>query len=694
MFKKGLSVLLSIIMTISLFVFLPFSASAEEKDATDTGVLDSIERVPDEDIAPVPIDKELETIASDENASKGFAPVGANQESAEVGGDDYPYSGTAAGVYIVDDWNFYRGECTSFCAWRLNHNNGVGFSNWYGGIRWGNANTWDDAARNLGITVNNTPAVGSIAYWEGTSGSTGHVAWVSNVYNGSVDIEEYNYGWVVINGEYHGNHKYCARNIGTGDPSGYIHIKDINPIPTPQGHVMSESEGAGRTIPDGDYWICSEVAQDFFLDIPGDSALKEGGANVEMWIWGNKMPTKYDVFHIEYLNNGFYTISQLGSKYSLDVNSGNLERGTNVIMWDSHGGNPQQWSIEKTDHGYAIRARCNNYYLDVSESGKYEKGQNVLVWEGHGGNNQHFSFIPYAPDERPIEDGVYTIWSNVSEPLFLDASGNPGSFANNTNIQIWNSTGTDYINKVERYKVEYVGDGYYRLFEATSGLSVEIMLDDQSYMIKNKNAVLFGKTANRGQLWKIRKNSDGTFFLFNKLAGQCLDLCDAGTTNGTNVFAHPYNGSNAQKWKFRRVLTEEMVNVSGWIMDNGFYKPVISVTLDGKELELNKDYTVDLSINNDILYANIEGVGNYSGIISIPYEKQKNNIGDTDCDGYITISDVTEIQKHLAELIHFSNEQLALADTDGDGKIDIGDATHLQKYLAEFDGIVLGKQVA
>lgn len=66
-------------------------------------------------------------------------------------------------------------------------------------------------------------------------------------------------------------------------------------------------------------------------------------------------------------------------------------------------------------------------------------------------------------------------------------------------------------------------------------------------------------------------------------------------------------------------------------------------------------------------------------------------VGDTDLDGNITISDVTEIQRHLAELTHFTDEKLALADTDGDGKVDIGDATHLQKYLAEFDGIVLGK---
>ena len=67
-------------------------------------------------------------------------------------------------------------------------------------------------------------------------------------------------------------------------------------------------------------------------------------------------------------------------------------------------------------------------------------------------------------------------------------------------------------------------------------------------------------------------------------------------------------------------------------------------------------------------------------------------IGDTNLDGKITITDVTAIQRHLAELELFSDEQLVLADTNGDGIINIIDATHLQKYLAEFDGIVLGKQ--
>lgn len=65
-------------------------------------------------------------------------------------------------------------------------------------------------------------------------------------------------------------------------------------------------------------------------------------------------------------------------------------------------------------------------------------------------------------------------------------------------------------------------------------------------------------------------------------------------------------------------------------------------------------------------------------------------IGDTDMNGRITINDVTEIQRQLAEITYFSDEQYLLADTDGNGTVNIADATHLQKYLAEFDGIVLG----
>ena len=92
---------------------------------------------------------------------------------ADVLGDDYPVTcKVGPGVRGVDPWNFYKSECVSFVAWRLNSVNGVPgingnrdsyFHNYYGGVHWGNANHWDDAARSLGIRVDNIPAVGAIA---------------------------------------------------------------------------------------------------------------------------------------------------------------------------------------------------------------------------------------------------------------------------------------------------------------------------------------------------------------------------------------------------------------------------------------------------------------------------------------------------------------------------------------------------
>ena len=105
-------------------------------------------------------------------------------------GNNYPYSGQTSGV---DRWNMYKGQCTSFAAWRIESVHHVkGFTNQYKGQHWGNANSWDDAARRSGVTVASRPKVGDIA--QSDAGSYGHVAYVAKVNsNGSFVVEEYNW---------------------------------------------------------------------------------------------------------------------------------------------------------------------------------------------------------------------------------------------------------------------------------------------------------------------------------------------------------------------------------------------------------------------------------------------------------------------------------------------------------------------
>ena len=69
---------------------------------------------------------------------------------------------------------------------------------------------------------------------------------------------------------------------------------------------------------------------------------------------------------------------------------------------------------------------------------------------------------------------------------------------------------------------------------------------------------------------------------------------------------------------------------------------------------------------------------------SIPYVLiQTYETGDVDRDGALSITDVTLIQKYLAELATLDAEQLLLADYLSDGEVDIADATAIQIAIAK-----------
>jgi surface antigen len=143
--------------------------------------------------------------------------------SAASGVDDYPSRLKSAPLdALVDPWEFYNRECTSFVAWRLNSENNVAFTDYFEGAHWGNASNWKNAAKSLDIPVDNNASRGAVAWWAaGSAGSSrGHVAWVQIVSDTSITIEEYNYLRAGF---------YDTRTISTSSslwPSGFIHIRD------------------------------------------------------------------------------------------------------------------------------------------------------------------------------------------------------------------------------------------------------------------------------------------------------------------------------------------------------------------------------------------------------------------------------------------------------------------------------------
>ena len=131
--------------------------------------------------------------------------------SSYARGDDYP-AYYKNGSQSIDKWRLYSRQCTSFAAFRLSGVNGFELPGAYG-----NAGEWGYRARREGYRVDNTPAIGSIAW--STAGGYGHVAWVSNVMGDNIEIEEYNY-------DYKGN--YNKRIVKANKMTGFIHFKDLS----------------------------------------------------------------------------------------------------------------------------------------------------------------------------------------------------------------------------------------------------------------------------------------------------------------------------------------------------------------------------------------------------------------------------------------------------------------------------------
>lgn len=140
----------------------------------------------------------------------------------------YPYSDSQCWLEgPIDPYGFRKANCTSYAAYMLNAVYGTSFDNGYGGVGWHDGKNWDDAARSVGIAVDDYPLPGDVAYWN--DGTWGHVAWVEKVLydsNGNatgVKISEYNYNPLCQLSSRSQNE--TTLNIGNSDyPDGFIHI--------------------------------------------------------------------------------------------------------------------------------------------------------------------------------------------------------------------------------------------------------------------------------------------------------------------------------------------------------------------------------------------------------------------------------------------------------------------------------------
>ena len=72
-------------------------------------------------------------------------------------------------------------------------------------------------------------------------------------------------------------------------------------------------------------------------------------------------------------------------------------------------------------------------------------------------------------------------------------------------------------------------------------------------------------------------------------------------------------------------------------------------------------------------------------VVNVSSAETQRLLGDANNDGIVTISDVTALQRHIAQSETLDFESQAAGDVDASGNLNITDATTIQRFLAEMD---------
>ncbi|HTI21831.1 MAG TPA: ricin-type beta-trefoil lectin domain protein [Kutzneria sp.] len=115
-------------------------------------------------------------------------------------------------------------------------------------------------------------------------------------------------------------------------------------------------------------------------------------------------------------------IAGAGSGRCVDVPGSTTTNGTQVQLWDCHGGSNQRWTYTAARQLVVYGNKC----LDASGQGT-SNGTTAVIWDCNGQSNQQWNL------------GAGGVITGVQSGLCLDASG--AGTANGTKLQLWSCHG-------------------------------------------------------------------------------------------------------------------------------------------------------------------------------------------------------------------------------------------------------------
>ena len=312
-----------------------------------------------------------------------------------------------------------------------------------------------------------------------------------------------------------------------------------------------------KTIEDGTYEIRTALNNNMIFDIVAGST--ESGAKLQIW---EDADVSQQRFNIKYIGNGLYSIAVKKSNKALDVVNGIMENGNRIQQYDWNNTDAQKWIIKETENGrFNIISKGTGLYLTI-ENNEVKNGTKVLTYGKNENENQEFIFqeIKKEKGTKTIEDGDYEIRLASDNSKVFDIED--GSDQSQAKLQIWDDC--DVLQ--QRYIVNYMGNGYYKISVKKSGKVLDVEgggLDDGNKVQQYDN------NDTDAQRWIIRENQDGTFFIISKRNDLYLTINNKNIECGNKVLMYGHKDEDYNQ----KFIFDKVVKVNGEkIIEDGEYK--------------------------------------------------------------------------------------------------------------------------
>ena len=412
------------------------------------------------------------------------------------------------------------------------------------------------------------------------------------------------------------------------------------------------------------------------------------------------------IWHFIKKSNGSYKIISLFDNNALDVDLGKSDSGTDVGVWTDSDTANQEWFIYGSSAQYYLKPNCSNCVLDMT-GGKYYDGVNAQIFTKNGTDAQLFQIW------KVDIVGDFSIKSTVDDNI-VNLDWTPSNNAEGYKVNIWNTDSiedTPYCSCVttNTHFSKELPQGNYRVCVFSYNNSSEkasniiyvtikdvissIDIDSLGFKLSlSSNSYTYDGKAKTPTV--TIKNDTATLIKDTDYTVEYSNNINAGTATVTVTGIGNYTGILTKTFIINKAQQTVNATISSNTLDIG----------DTSEITASGQGTISyISSNTNVATVNNSGIvtGISAGTATITVTATGNNnyneasktftvlvkdshvLGDVNCDGVISVADATTLQKYLANIVDFNDEQLAVADTNGDGSVSIADATQIQKYLAQ-----------